>query len=95
MKNIMTHHTKLALLLILAVTFITNTAHAQVICNKFKLVTKVTDSTLDLSLDTDLPNNTVVMVSVSRSYLEKREHSYVLRGLFLRKEHRWKMEIET
>ncbi len=71
MKNIMTHHTKLALLLILAVTFITNTVNAQVVCNKFKLVTKVTGSTLDLSLDTDLPDNTVVMVSVSRSYLEK------------------------
>jgi len=71
MKNIMTHHTKLALLLILAVTFITNTADAQVVCNKFKLVTKVTGSTLDLSVDTDLPDNTVVIVSVSRSYLEK------------------------
>jgi len=47
------------------------TVEAQVACNKFKLVTKVTDSTLDLSVDTDLPDNTVVMVSVSRSYLEK------------------------
>ena len=70
-KNIMTHHTKLSFLLILAVTFITNTADAQVVCNKFELVTKVTGSTLELSLDTDLPDNTVVMVSVSRSYLEK------------------------
>lgn len=71
MKNIMTHHTKLALLLILTVTFITNTADAQVVCNKFKLVSKVTGSKLDVSVDTDLPDNTVVMVSVSRSYLEK------------------------
>ena len=71
MKNIMTHHTKLVLFLIVAVTFITNTADAQVVCNKFKLVTKVTGSALDLSVDTDLPENTVVMVSVSRSYLEK------------------------
>jgi len=71
MKNIMTRHTRLALLLILAVTFITGTADAQVVCNKFKLVTKVTGSTLDLSLDTDLPDNAVIMVSVSRSYLEK------------------------
>ena len=71
MKNIMTHHTNLALLLILAVSFITNTADAQVVCNKFKLVSKVTGSKLDVSVDTDLPDNTVVMVSVSRSYLEK------------------------
>jgi hypothetical protein len=68
MKNIMTHHTKLALLLILDVTFITNTADAQVVCNKFKLVTKVTGSTLDLSVDTDLPDNTVVMAGQSHQY---------------------------
>lgn len=43
----------------------------KVVCNKFKLVTEVTDSTLSLSVDTDLPDNTVVMVGVSRSYLEK------------------------
>ena len=72
MTNIMTHHIKLAsLLLILAATFITNAAYAQVVCNKFELVTKVTGSTLDLSVKTDLPDNTVVMVSVSREYLEK------------------------
>lgn len=71
MKNIMIHHSKLALFLILTVTFIACTADAQVICNKFKLVTKVKGSTLDLSVDTDLPDNTVIMVSVSRSYLEK------------------------
>ena len=43
----------------------------QIVCDKFNLVTKVTGSTLDLSVDTDLPDNTVVMVTVSRSYLEK------------------------
>jgi len=41
-----------------------------IVCDKFVLVTKVTGSTLDLSIDTDLPDNTVVMVSVSRSYWE-------------------------
>jgi len=46
-------------------------AEAEVVCNKFNLVTNITNSTLDLSIDTDLPENTVVMVSVSRSYLEK------------------------
>ena len=43
----------------------------QIICDKFELVTKVTGSTLNLSVDTDLPDNTVVMVSVSRFYWEK------------------------
>ena len=71
----MTHHTKLGLLLILAATFITNTAYAQVVCNKFELVTKVTGSTLDLSVNTDLPDNTVVFVRVSRDYLEKGNSS--------------------
>jgi len=42
-----------------------------ILCDKFELVNKVTGSTLDLSVDTGLPDNTVVMVSVSRSYLEK------------------------
>ena len=46
-------------------------AETQIVCDEFSLVTKVTGSTLDLSVDTDLPDNTVVMVSVSRSYLEK------------------------
>lgn len=71
MKTIMIHLSKFILLLILTITFIAPTADAQVVCNKFKLVTKVTGSTLYLSVDTDLPDNTVVMVSVSRSYLEK------------------------
>jgi len=43
----------------------------QIFCDKLELVTKVTGSTIDLSVDTDLPDNTVVMVSVSRSYLQK------------------------
>ncbi len=47
------------------------TANGQVVCNEFTLVTEVTGSTLELSVNTDLPDNTVVMVSVSRSYLEK------------------------
>ena len=46
-------------------------SYRQIVCDEFKLVAKVTGSTLDLSVDTDLPDNTVVMVSVSRSYLEK------------------------
>ena len=42
----------------------------EIVCDKFDLITKVTGSTLDLSVDTDLPDNAVVMVSISRSYLE-------------------------
>jgi hypothetical protein len=48
-----------------------STAQLQVVCNRFELVTEVTDSTLGLSVDTDLPESTIVMVGVSRSYLEK------------------------
>jgi len=43
----------------------------EIVCDKFELVTKVKGSTLDLSVDTDLPDNAVVIVSVARSYLEK------------------------
>ena len=43
----------------------------QIVCDEFDLVTKVIGSSLELSVDTDLPDNTVVMASVSRSYLEK------------------------
>lgn len=42
-----------------------------VVCDKFTLVTKIKGSILELSLETDLPDNTVIMVSVSRTYLEK------------------------
>ncbi len=71
MKNTMKHQSKLALLLIITITFIVTNSEAQVVCNQFKLVTNVTGGTLDLSVDTDLPDNTDIMVSVSRSYLEK------------------------
>lgn len=47
------------------------TAALGVVCNKFKIVTNVTGSMLELSVDTDLPDNTDVMVSVSRYYFEK------------------------
>jgi len=71
MKRMTVSYSRCALLLMLAATFIASTADAQIVCNKFNLVTKVTGSILDLSVDTDLPNNTVVMVRVSRSYWEK------------------------
>jgi hypothetical protein len=57
--------------ILFGVMSIVSTVDARVVCDKFNLVTKLTDSTLDLLIETDLPENTVVMVSVSRSYLEK------------------------
>lgn len=43
----------------------------KIICDKFELVTKITGTNLDLSVDTDLPDYAEVMVGVSRSYWEK------------------------
>ena len=71
MINTMNHHSKLVLLLILTITSIVSNSDAQVVCNQFKIVTKVMGNTLELSVVTDLPDNTVLMVNVSRSYLEK------------------------
>jgi hypothetical protein len=71
MKNIMKHHSTLVLLLILTITSIATNSDAQVVCNQFKLVTKMIGDTLDLSVDTDLPDKTVIFVTVSRLYLEK------------------------
>ena len=69
-------------------------ASAQVVCNEFKLVTKVTDSTLELSVNTDLPDNAVVMVSVSRSYLEKGNSDRYSLDYFSEKSTigKWKLE---
>ena len=50
---------------------VSSTNETQIVCNKFKLITKIKGSTLDFSIDTDLPDNTLVIVRVSRSYLEK------------------------
>jgi len=46
-------------------------ASGQIVSDRFELVTNVAGSTLSLSVDTDLPDDTVVMVTVRRSYLEK------------------------
>lgn len=79
MKHIMKHQSKLALLLILSITSIATNSDAQIVCNQFKLSTKVMGDTLDLSIDTDLPDNTVIFINVSRNYLEKgRSATYVI-----------------
>lgn len=46
-------------------------AHADVVCDKFELKTKLQDSVLELSVDTDLPDDTEVFVSVYRTYRQK------------------------
>ena len=50
-------------------------AHAQVICNKFDLKAVRVDSNLKIWLDTDLPDETKIMVWVYREYKEKGSDS--------------------
>jgi hypothetical protein len=59
------------LVVLFVVMFAWTTVALGVVCNKFKIVTNLTGSILELSVDTDLPDNTDVMVSVSRFYFEK------------------------
>jgi len=46
-------------------------SYAQVTCNVFDIQYKLTDKNLSVSLNTDLPDDTVLRISVSRSYWEK------------------------
>ena len=46
-------------------------ATGNVVCNRFEALAKRTGDTLTLSLDTDLPDFTDVMVSVSRAYYKR------------------------
>jgi len=71
MINITKHQTSLALFVFLTITSIVANSNAQIVCNQFKIVTKLTGDTLDLSLDTDLPDNAVIFITISRGYLEK------------------------
>jgi hypothetical protein len=71
MINITKYQTKLALFIFLTITSIAANSNAQIVCNQFKIVTKLTGDTLDLLLDTDLPDNVAILITVSRGYLEK------------------------
>ncbi|MEX1014188.1 MAG: hypothetical protein WDZ80_03445 [Candidatus Paceibacterota bacterium] len=51
---------------------------AQVTCDVFDIYSELTDETLLVTLDTDLPDNTILMVSISRSYWEKGSPSEYL-----------------
>lgn len=44
------------------------TSADSVICDTFELITNIQGSMLELSLDTDLPDDTVISVTVGRSY---------------------------
>ncbi len=59
------------LAVLFVVMFALTTEALGVVCDRFKIVTNLTGSILELSVDTDLPDNTDVMVGVSRYYFEK------------------------
>ena len=48
-----------------------NAATAQVVCDQFEIVAELNGHNLTISLDTDLPEETRVVVGVSRSYYER------------------------
>ena len=43
-------------------------SNAQIVCNKFNISARVSGSIISLSINTDLPDNTVIMISAFRSY---------------------------
>lgn len=51
--------------------FICSPSYAQVTCDVFDIQYKFADKNLYVSLKTDLPDDTVVIISISRSYWEK------------------------
>jgi len=57
----------------------------QIICNKFKLITTLKGSMLTLSVDTDLPDNAVIMIRVSRAYFEMEKGTEYARDYFSEK----------
>lgn len=53
-----------------------NTSQASpLVCDDFNLVTKITGAVLELSVKTDLPDDTIVMVDVSRTYKRKNNRT--------------------
>ena len=49
----------------------TVTASESLVCDRFELITAISGETMQLSLETDLPDDTIIMVSVDRSYWEE------------------------
>lgn len=60
---------------ILLIVFFPLILNAQVVCDKFEIIWNLKGDLLEVSLDTDLPNNTTIMVSISRLYWEKGSSS--------------------
>jgi hypothetical protein len=46
-------------------------SYENIICDKFTMIAKINGRSLMYSLETDLPDNTNVIVSISRSYVQK------------------------
>ena len=44
----------------------TVTASESLVCDRFELITAISGETMQLSLETDLPDDTIIMVSVDR-----------------------------
>lgn len=71
MRRMYMLYSKIIILVLFSTILIVAAADANIVCNKFNVEAKVSGSTIDISLDTDLPDNTVIMVNVSRSYFQK------------------------
>ena len=65
MRSLITHYVTVTLFFIVSITYITSPAHSQIVCDEFRLLTTIEGDKLVLSLVTDLPENTVVMVGVA------------------------------
>lgn len=60
----------------------TSATTTQIVCDKFTIVHSLKGDTLSVSVDTDLPDFTEVMVSVSRSFFDKKDPEEYVRNYF-------------
>lgn len=65
--------------------FTISASAAPLICDRFELVTNISSSTLELSLETDLPDDTKISITVDRSYWEKGSSEEYSRPYFEQK----------
>ena len=65
--------------------FTTLASGAPLICDRFEIVTKISGSTLEVSLETDLPDDTRISITVGRSYWEKGSSEEYSRPYFEQK----------
>lgn len=64
---------RLLLLLTPLVVLLSWESYGQIVCDQFNIVLNLHDKALDVTLQTDLPDDTVLMVAVKRSYLQKED----------------------